>query len=521
MKIISCYIENFGSLHHMKCSLNDGLNSLNEKNGWGKSTFAIFLRAMFYGLESSKVSSKYDEKDYRKNLTPWQGGNFGGYVEFETSGKKYRVTRFFGEKQKDDSFDLLDLDSGALSDDFSENLGEELFGIDAYGYERSVYIPHNDLTTGTDDSVNARLLGFFESGGDMNNFEGAMKILNDARRELKKTGGRGKIDKESEEKAELEIRLKKAIESENETTAKKNELLEIVKEKDDLKNEREEAERELADLAQKNVTGGGRAVMMVFGIIFILLGLAAAGAGTYAIMYLPLYYFYGYIAAAAGGGLFILGVVLLIIRHIGVNMSKNEFAELQDRVTEKRKQFEAVFAKETDLKQEIDTLSRTNESPDVLRREIARLEESGNADKEKLEAIERTMNVLSDAHQRLSGHYMDKLKSNFAEYLSKAGIRNDGVVLDSSLNISLESYGNMHSVMSESSGIRDIIYLCARFALIDALFENDRPCVVIDDVMNNMDEDKYENAMKMTEDFARKNQVIYLTCNASRMPVVK
>lgn len=521
MKIISCYIENFGSLHHMKCSLNDGLNSLNEKNGWGKSTFAVFLRAMFYGLESSKVSSKYDEKDYRKNLTPWQGGNFGGYVEFETSGKKYRVTRFFGEKQKDDSFDLLDLDSGALSDDFSENLGEELFGIDAYGYERSVYIPHNDLTTGTDDSVNARLLGFFESGGDMNNFEGAMKILNDARRELKKTGGRGKIDKESEEKAELEIRLKKAIESENETTAKKNELLEIVKEKDDLKNEREEAERELADLAQKNVTGGGRAVMMVFGIIFILLGLAAAGAGTYAIMYLPLYYFYGYIAAAAGGGLFILGVVLLIIRHIGVNMSKNEFAELQDRVTEKRKQFEAVFAKETDLKQEIDTLSRTNESPDVLRSEIARLEESGNADKEKLEAIERTMSVLSDARQSLSGHYMDKLKSNFAEYLSKAGIRNDGAVLDSSLNISLESYGNMHSVMSESSGIRDIIYLCARFALIDALFENDRPCVVIDDVMNNMDEDKFEKAMKMTEDFARKNQVIYLTCNASRMPVVK
>ena len=355
----------------------------------------------------------------------------------------------------------------------------------------------------------------------MNNFEGAMKILNDARRELKKTGGRGKIDKESEEKAELEIRLKKAIESENETTAKKNELLEIVKEKDDLKNEREEAERELADLAQKNVTGGGRAVMMVFGIIFILLGLAAAGAGTYAIMYLPLYYFYGYIAAAAGGGLFILGVVLLIIRHIGVNMSKNEFAELQDRVTEKRKQFEAVFAKETDLKQEIDTLSRTNESPAVRRREIARLEESGNADKEKLEAIERTMSVLSDAHQSLSGHYMDKLKSNFAEYLSKAGIRNDGVVLDSSLNISLESYGNMHSVMSESSGIRDIIYLCARFALIDALFENDRPCVVIDDVMNNMDEDKFEKAMKMTEDFARKNQVIYLTCNASRMPVVK
>ncbi len=505
----------------MKCSLNDGLNSLNEKNGWGKSTFAVFLRAMFYGLESSKVSSKYDEKDYRKNLTPWQGGNFGGYVEFETSGKKYRVTRFFGEKQKDDSFDLLDLDSGAPSEDFSENLGEELFGIDAYGYERSVYIPHNDLTPGTDDSVNARLLGFFENGGDMNNFEGAMKILNDARRELKKTGGRGKIDKESEEKAELEVRLKKAIENENITTGKKNDLAEIVKEKEDLKSEREDAERELADLAQRNVDEGGKAGLMVFGGFLLLLGLAAAGAGIYVILYFITFLFYGYIAAGAGAVLFLIGLIILIVRHSGLVKSKTEFAVLQDRVTEKRKQFEAIFAKETELKQEIDTLSRSNENPDALRSEIARLEESGNADKEKLEAIERTMSILSEARQNLSGHYMDKLKSNFAEYLNKAGIQNSGAVLDSSFNISLESYGNMHPVMSESSGIRDIIYLCARFALIDALFENDRPCVVIDDVMNNMDEDKFEKAIKMTEDFARKNQVIYLTCNASRMPVVK
>ena len=319
----------------------------------------------------------------------------------------------------------------------------------------------------------------------------------------------------------MEVRLKKALESEEETTARKNELAEIVKEKEDLKSEREEAERELAELAQKNVTGGGRAVMMVFGVIFILLGLAAAGAGTYAILYLPLYYFYGYIAAAAGGGVFVLGLVLLIIRHIGVKMSRDEFAELQDRVTEKRKQYEAIFARETDLKQEIDTLSRTNENPDTLRGEIARLEESGNADKEKLEAIERTMSILSEARQSLSGHYMDKLKSYFYEYLGKAGIQNDGAVLDSSFNISLESYGKMHPVMSESSGIRDIIYLCARFALIDALFENDRPCVVIDDVMNNMDEDKFEKAIKMTEDFARKNQVIYLTCNAGRMPAIR
>ena len=76
----------------------------------------------------------------------------------------------------------------------------------------------------------------------------------------------------------------------------------------------------------------------------------------------------------------------------------------------------------------------------------------------------------------------------------------------------------MHPVMSESSGIRDLIYLSARFALIHALYENDRPCVILDDVMNNLDEERFKKAMKMTEAFSKKYQVIYLTCNAGRMP---
>ena len=506
----------------MKCSLNDGLNSLNERNGWGKSTFAVFIRAMFYGLENSKVSQKYDEKDYRKNLKPWQGGDFGGYVEFEASGKRYRVTRFFGEKEKEDTFELLDLDTGKVSDDYSASLGEELFGIDAYGYERSVYIPHNDLKPGTDDSVNARLLGFLENGGDMNNYEGAMKLLEDARRELKKTGGRGKIDRESDERAALEVRLKKALESEGETSEKKNLLAEIVKEKENLKNEREEAERELADLARKNVDEGGKAGLMVFGVLLLILGLLAVGAGTYGMMWLiPRFLFYGYITTGVGAVLFFIGLIVLVVRHSGISKRKDDFAKLQDRVTDKRKEFEAVSAKESELKQKIDELSRSGDDPAALRNEIARLEEAGSADREKLKAIERAISVLGEARQNLSGHYMDRLKSNFAEYLSKAGIPEEGVVIDSSFDISFESHGKLHSIMSESSGIRDIIYLSARFALIDALFENDRPCVVIDDVMNNLDEERFEKAMKMTGDFAAKNQVIYLTCNAGRMPVIK
>ena len=42
MKLISCYIENFGGLHQFSYDFTDGLNVILENNGWGKTTLAVF-----------------------------------------------------------------------------------------------------------------------------------------------------------------------------------------------------------------------------------------------------------------------------------------------------------------------------------------------------------------------------------------------------------------------------------------------------------------------------------------------
>ena len=51
MRLISCHIENFGKLSDFSCEFSGGLNIICEDNGWGKSTFAAFIRAMFYRSE--------------------------------------------------------------------------------------------------------------------------------------------------------------------------------------------------------------------------------------------------------------------------------------------------------------------------------------------------------------------------------------------------------------------------------------------------------------------------------------
>ena len=47
MKFIECYIENFGKLSQFKLDFTEGLNVILRDNGFGKTTFAAFLQAMF------------------------------------------------------------------------------------------------------------------------------------------------------------------------------------------------------------------------------------------------------------------------------------------------------------------------------------------------------------------------------------------------------------------------------------------------------------------------------------------
>ena len=54
MKLLKCHIENFGKLSNYDYSFEDGLNTIKEENGFGKTTFASFIKAMFYGMEAKR-----------------------------------------------------------------------------------------------------------------------------------------------------------------------------------------------------------------------------------------------------------------------------------------------------------------------------------------------------------------------------------------------------------------------------------------------------------------------------------
>lgn len=224
MRLISCHIAGFGKFVNRSFDLSQNIVLVKAENGWGKTTLAIFLESMFFGLDSGR--SKAVSANDRIKYEPWAGNAFGGSLVFFYAGKTYRIERTFGKTPSMDTARLYD-GNNMLCYDFgekAERLGERIFGMDRESYRKSVYIPQGAIKTdGLPDTVKNRLLTLLNtSAATANGSIGAVERLDAAERALraKRKPAKGKLD-EIDERLEYLARQKeecaKAAQSAGET----------------------------------------------------------------------------------------------------------------------------------------------------------------------------------------------------------------------------------------------------------------------------------------------------------------
>ena len=225
MRILKIYIENFGVLSKYSQEFENDITEMIAENGFGKTTLANFIKAMFYGFTNSKKS--FTDND-RLRYAPWQGGNFGGYLDFEHNGKKYRVERFFNPiGSTKDTFKLYDLDTNKVSKDYTKNLGEELFMVDVEGYIRSSYIPQTSVDWSENKKLSQNLTNMLESNGSEDISKAITRLENESKKYVK-TGGRGLIGETKQKISELEEQLETADLSKTSTKTLKNRLDKVI-----------------------------------------------------------------------------------------------------------------------------------------------------------------------------------------------------------------------------------------------------------------------------------------------------
>ncbi|MCM1326892.1 MAG: AAA family ATPase [Bacteroidales bacterium] len=197
MRILSCHIENFGKFHDYSINFAQGVNTLCEENGWGKSTLAAFIQAMFYGFEGERKRSL--EENERKRYMPWQGGVFGGQIVFETQGKVYQISRIFRDKEAKDEFEIRDVKTNLLSKEYSSRIGEEIFRINKESFQRTVFIGQKECETSATDDINAKIGNLADNSNDLNNFEAANARLTEIINKLNPDRASGSLAKRKEE----------------------------------------------------------------------------------------------------------------------------------------------------------------------------------------------------------------------------------------------------------------------------------------------------------------------------------
>jgi DNA repair exonuclease SbcCD ATPase subunit len=184
MKLISCHVENFGKLHNYDFNFQEGLNEILQDNGWGKTTFAVFLKAMLYGMPKKGNNKPYAVD--RSKYTPWQGGVYGGTLTFEHENNIYKMYRTFGSTPERDMFSVIDQSTNKRTNKFTENFGYEVYGVGRETFEITTYFPQVAVQGKLTDEMRASLSGVNNYQNDLKNYSKAIEKIENKIKQYKK-----------------------------------------------------------------------------------------------------------------------------------------------------------------------------------------------------------------------------------------------------------------------------------------------------------------------------------------------
>ena len=637
MKLLSLHIEHFGRLADFSYVFEDPLNIILAENGWGKSTLAVFLKVMFYGFDGEM--KRNEDGNERLRYRPWGGGVYGGSVTFQKGDRTYRMLRIFGAKKKEDAFHLFDEETGLPSSDFSESIGEELFGIDRDSFMRTVFWSQQSHETQATTMIQAKIGDVAAEQDDFPSYDRAIKQL---RREIDRLGpdrAAGQIRKKKDKAAVLEAeaaRLPGLQTALAQSRAREQALLHSLEE---IRQQRQtytvastvsapaqiaaETDPALTALQDKYAASKERLSMLQR----IRRSTAAQGHRERS-AYLQVQKerdrleqdvaFYEHRAERryrAAGLLCLVAAVLILFLYLshvrvlpllllpallsacGLNFlyrSRHAGAapalmEQLDALREEEKALHASLralsgrlsrAKQQILEEETrgrrlqaqirvraaqgpagapkaapqapsvkeiadrlaPALTAFDQREETCRQELAAVRQQTEDLRQKIEestaAADRltevraeltslqeryaicvqTVSYLEQARGAFTARYMHPFLRSFRKHYGMlTGESAANIETDADFNITVTSQGLPRDPSLMSEGTRDLISLCRRMAMIDAMYPGEKPFLVLDDPFSNLDDARVKGGLRFLHNASYEYQILYLTCHKSRV----
>ena len=111
---------------------------------------------------------------------------------------------------------------------------------------------------------------------------------------------------------------------------------------------------------------------------------------------------------------------------------------------------------------------------------------------------------------------MSPIKDSFDKYYEIISGSGDTFRIDANVNLTRKEEGAFHDIEAQSEGYGDAIGISMRLALLDTMYEREKPVVILDDPFAGMDEERLAGTKKLLEEVSKNYQIIYMTCHESR-----
>lgn len=188
---------------------------------------------------------------------------------------------------------------------------------------------------------------------------------------------------------------------------------------------------------------------------------------------------------------------------------KHSIKQLEAEEAEKRQEQVRHQTRRDDASRSIEDIHRLEEQQAAAERSLGAL-------KERLAVCQLAREVMRLAKEQTMRSARDELEPRIAVYLSRITLgRYDKVEVDDALNLRVFSQekGDWTTPAELSRGTVDQLYLAVRLALLDLLYRDSSPPLLLDDPFVKFDPDRRKQAIALCKEIAQDHQVLLFTCH--------
>lgn len=193
--------------------------------------------------------------------------------------------------------------------------------------------------------------------------------------------------------------------------------------------------------------------------------------------------------------------------------------EIGDALRELKNRGERISDDINTYNSQLQELLEAQDELNGKREDLADKKEKYDYGMKRYTLLSRTKAFLEQSKASFMGKYSTPVADGFKKYYTLLeGKKGPDYSFNANMELMINDQGLNRNPLLYSSGSQDMIGICFRMGLIDAMYKSEKPVIIMDDPFTNLDKERIEGGKKLLDEIKKDHQVIYFTCHESRMP---